>query len=107
MKKKFYTFIIFIFLLIIVSALFSFYLLLPLDKDDNARHYTLKVPQGASVKSCAFKLKNEKIIKSAHAMFLLAKIQKPLVKSGRYNLTSAMSLPQILQILQSGKQEAE
>ncbi len=98
---------LFLFFLLIVFAVFiSFYLILPADKPEYAKHYILKVPQGATVKSCAQKLETEKIIKSGYAMFLMAKIQKPVVKSGRYKLNSAMSLQQIIDTLQSGKQEA-
>jgi UPF0755 protein len=106
MKNKFFSFVFVLFFLVIVSGVFFIYLILPVDKSEKATYYTLKVPQGATVKHCAFKLKNEKIIKSAYAMFLLAKMQKPLVKSGRYNLNSSMSIPEILAALKSGKQES-
>lgn len=109
MKKfvKFFFILLLVVVILFAVLYFSFnYLTSPVDKEYIGAGYSLKIVQGASVKSVAIELQENNIIRNATAMYLLARKNNIVIKSGRYETSKNMSCSQILETLQSGKQSS-
>ena len=74
--------------------------------EENAVEYRLKVRKGEGSKSIAAELKANKIIKSKYVFYIYSRIRRPSVKAGIYSVSSSLTPSQILDILESGKQES-
>lgn len=67
--------------------------------------FRLEVPSGSSVKKISKVLKANKIIRSSTVLYVRARFGGFMLKSGVYTVDSSMNVGQILQLLNSGKQE--
>lgn len=105
MKKKSFLFFLFI-IIIIFATVFAYYKyeLTAKTNSDNAIVYNLKIVNGSSVKGVAKTLEENSIIRCSFVMYLFARKENVVIKSGRYTINSAMSVPEIATFLQSGKQ---
>lgn len=90
-----------------IAGIFIFnYLASPVNPDFDGKDYSLKIVQGASVVSVAKDLEEKGIIRSRYAMYLMARKNGTLIKSGRYQVNPSMSCKDILSYLESGKQKS-
>ncbi len=65
----------------------------------------VKVPSGTTIASIGKRLEEDGIILSSDFFYYYAKFKKIGIKSGIYKLNSGMSVPEILSVLESGKQD--
>ena len=65
----------------------------------------VKVPSGTSVSAVGKCLKEDGLILSSDVFYYYAKFKKIGIKSGIYTISSDMSVPEILNVLESGKQD--
>ena len=78
----------------------------PVASDETAAvSYKLEVPSGMGIKAVATQLEQQQMIRSQLAFYLLARQQNLQLKAGFYTLRSSMSLEEMFEILQSGRQE--
>lgn len=78
----------------------------PVASDETAAvSYKLEVPSGMGIKAVAAQLEQQQMIRSQLAFYLLARQQNLQLKAGFYTLRSSMSLEEMFEILQSGRQE--
>ena len=110
MLKKIFVFLCVFILLITVLACagigYYIYSLNPVsDNPDSATTIKLQVPSGKSVKSIAQDLYKSGIIRSQYAFYLAARNSNVMIKAGTYYLSSNLSVYQIFEHLQTGKQE--
>ena len=96
-------------LIIIVAIAFAVYInkmLGPVQTDESqVVTMRLKVPMGSTVGLIGSQLENEKMIHSSFVFYYYAKIKKIAIKSGVYKINNGMSVSEILEVLESGKQE--
>lgn len=103
--KKFIIYLI-IFILVSIIAFLSFYYIninLPYDKDGEVQ--AVEIESGASLKSIAQELKDEKLIQSSNLFILYAKnnnLQSKL-QAGVYNLSQTMSIKNIVAKISQGQ----
>jgi UPF0755 protein len=102
-------FIILSFIVISVVGAFVFYTeelksVTP-DSSKEVISYKINVPSGEKTRSVALELKQQNIIKNDSIMYLYARLNNFSLKAGSYHVKSSMSIPQIIDILQSGVQE--
>lgn len=97
--------IIAIILVMLISALLWYNIgISPINNDD--KKYSIEIPIGSGVASIANTLKNEGIIRSDLAFKIYVKLNNVSnFQAGNYELTKNMSVPEITQILQTGKVE--
>lgn len=95
----------------VLLGLFEFQLM-SVDSKKNERIERFEVPSGESVRSIASKLAEKKLIKSQSAFYFASRFpllifsdHVPVMKSGVYEVSSAMSAREIIFLLESGKQE--
>lgn len=109
MKKNILIILITIFAVILIGGISTVlvfnHLSSPVNPDFEGKDYFLKIVQGASVISVAEDLEEKGIIHNKYVMYLLARKNGTLIKSGRYQVNPAMSCKEILEYLESGKQE--
>lgn len=104
MKKKIFGAVIAVCMpiLVIVSILcIAFYL--PLASDSEGQLFT--VSRGSSVKAIAADLKKDGLVRSEYAAYLYFRFTGITVKAGTYKLSPAMSVKEVCNYLQQGKQE--
>ena len=75
------------------------------DTDTTSENYRLKVPSGSTVYSVSKDLKKNGIIKSDKVFYYAARLLKKEIKAGIYKVNTKMSPLEILNLLESGKQE--
>lgn len=91
---------------LVVGAGWLFLSQKPVTQDKNmAISYKLEVLSGMRTKSVAKILESEQIIRSQLAFYLCTRMENIGIKAGYYTLNSSMDLGEILEILQSGRQE--
>ena len=98
----------------LVAAVFAsaLYLSSPITADGEPKVARVEIPSGTTVRSVAQSLESQNIIRSARLMYLAARYPSIFrrdhpfaLKSGVYSVSSAMTLNEILDLLESGKQE--
>ena len=109
-KKIFFLIFIILFVFLFSSVFICLYVPVSFSKDVPA--VRIEIPTGTSTKKIGQILKEKKIIRSSAFFYVAARL--PVVfgrkspyslKSGVYNVSSCMSLMQILSLLESGRQE--
>ncbi len=75
------------------------------DSDTVSEYYRLKVPSGSTAYSVSKDLKNNGMIKSDKVFYYAARLLKKEIKAGIYKINSEMAPLEILDLLESGKQE--
>lgn len=108
MKKlgKFFLFV-FLFLIVAVGAVagYAWYNLQAPGTAENQVECKIDVVQGTTIRSVSKELESRGIIRSADLLYLLARKNGSVVKSGTYTVNSAMTPSEILELLASGQQE--
>ena len=109
MVKVFKFFVIFLLILILLTVcavtISFFYLQTPLAQNNtDSVKYILKIPSGRSVKQVAEELADNRIIRSREIFYIKAKLQNFKMKAGRYEVSSDMSVDDIFELLESGRQ---
>lgn len=104
--KFFFIFILIVAVLSISTATFAFfYMQTPLaDASENSISYILRIPSGRGIKQVAQELSENGIIRSSEIFYLKAKLQNFKMKAGRYEVSNTMSVDEIFNLLESGKQ---
>jgi len=74
------------------------------DSSKNVIEYKIIVPSGDNIHSVALELKQQHIIKNDTIMYLYARLTDFVLKAGSYYVKNSMSVPEIIDILQSGRQ---
>lgn len=110
MLKKIFVFlcvlILLVTLLIAASVVYYFYSLQPVTSDSSTvETVRLQVPSGRSIKSVAQELYESGIIRSQHVFYLAARKSNVMIKAGTYNLSSDLSVSEIFEQLQTGRQD--
>ncbi|MGL4981990.1 MAG: endolytic transglycosylase MltG [Treponemataceae bacterium] len=77
----------------------------PVDQSNEPIFYTISIPYGASVSSVASELKKAQLIRSEKLFYYLARVQKNSIKAGRYTITGDLSLLEIIDLLENGRQD--
>ncbi len=101
-----------LFTLLAAAFALNLYLSSPVTSEKSAYSERIEIPSGTSVHSVSAQLAEKKLIRSAFLMYLTARYpsvflrkQGFALKSGVYTVSSDMSLHQIMDLLESGKQE--
>ncbi len=99
----------FIFFCLILSftAGYSYYYrgLQAVSKTGSASQKEIVIPKGAALKSISKILEKEGMIKNRHVFWMYCKINKNAdkIKAGRYSIENSMSIPEIAEVIVSGK----
>jgi UPF0755 protein len=101
-----------LFTLMAAGFALNLYLSSPLTSEEKAYSERIEIPSGTSVHTVASRLAEKKLIRSAGLMYLTARYPSVFLrkksfalKSGVYTVSSAMTLHEIMDLLESGKQE--
>ena len=109
MGKLFKFFVLFLLITILliacaVTAAF-FYLQTPITQNNSDLvNYILRIPSGRSVRQVAEELADNRIIRSKEVFYIKAKLQNFKMKAGRYEVSDKMSIDEIFELLESGRQ---
>lgn len=108
--KLFPKILIIFFAIIIIASVACFIiankLLGPAQNDESKIiSMSVKVPMGSTVGAIGQQLEKDGLIISSDAFYYYGKIKKISIKSGVYRLNSGMSISEIFDVLESGKQE--
>lgn len=101
-----YIFLVLLFLILIIGVgafVFITKALSPVNLENNS--YSLNVPTGATAMSVGNILEEQSVIRSADIFYYYGRLKKISLKAGVYSVSTSMSVAEIYDILQSGKQE--
>ena len=93
-------------LLAVVFVIVGASLLSAKTSQENAIDCKITVGRGQGARSIGKDLLSNGIIKSEKAFYIYARIKHPSIKAGIYTVSSDMSVKELLQVFQSGKQES-
>lgn len=110
MAKKILLTILFIFLFFIIAAVGCFFYynfcLTPVNSSEtNVESLKIQVPSGRTILSVAEELENHGIIRSKYVFYLEARLKNIGMKAGVYALSTDMSVSEMFEMLQTGRQD--
>lgn len=116
-RNKFFSFVVTAFGCILLAFLACFLAfriaLLPPDSKNDARQVHFEVPSGVTVARISELLAQSGLVRSDKAFYIAARFpflafrkNVPVMKSGYYSVDSSMSALQVMEILESGRQDS-
>ncbi|MGP1586868.1 MAG: endolytic transglycosylase MltG [Treponemataceae bacterium] len=108
-KNKIFLSVIIVMLMFCITCIFIFPTFFKAktpsgEKSKKYVSYQLKVRKGEGMRSIASRLAENKLIKSEHAFYIYSRLKKPVIKAGIYNVSSNLSVKQIIELLSNGTQ---